>query len=114
MKEKAHILVVDDNDSISKSMSMILRYKGYAVMTASDGFEAIEKVRENFFDIVFMDIKMPGINGLETYRRIKQIRSDAVVTMMSGYADKHLVEGALQEGAYGALDKPFMDGAFHI
>ena len=107
MKEKAHILVVDDNTSISKSMSLILRYKGYAVTSASDGFKAIEKVGENSFDIIFMDVKMPGIDGAETYRRIKQIRSDAVVIMMSGYADKHLVEGALQEGANGALDKPF-------
>lgn len=107
MKENAHILVVDDNESMSKSMSMILAYKGYAVTTAGDGFEAIEKVKENAFDAIFMDIKMPGINGVGAYREIRRIRPRAVVVMMSGYADKHLVEEALQEGAYGALDKPF-------
>ena len=98
--------MVDDNISICKSMSLILRYNGYTVTTASDGFEAIEKDKEIPFDIIFMDIKMPGMNGVETYRKIKQARPDALVIMMTAYAVKDLVDEALQEGAYGAFAKP--------
>ena len=107
MKEKANILVVDDSISMCRSMALILKRNGYSVTTAMDGLEAIDRVKEKPFDVIFMDVKMPGMNGLETYKEIKQTRPEAVVIMMTGYADKHLVEGALQEGAYGAIDKPF-------
>ena len=106
MKEKPHIMIVDDNISICNSMSLILGHKGYAVTTAKDGFEAIKKDRENSFDLIFMDVKMPGMNGVETYRKIKQTRQDAVVIMMTAYAVKELVDEALQEGAYRAFHKP--------
>ena len=99
-------MIVDDNISICKSMSLILGRKGYAVITASDGFEAIKKDREIPIDLIFMDVKMPGMNGVETYRKIKQTRPDAVVIMMTAYAVKELVDEALQEGAYRAFDKP--------
>jgi DNA-binding NtrC family response regulator len=56
--------------------------------------------------MIFLDIKMPLMNGVETYRRIKEIRPDAVVVMMTAYAVEDLVQQALQEGAYGILYKP--------
>ena len=97
---------MDDNISICKSMSLILGYNGYTVTTASDGFDAIEKDKETPFDVIFMDIKMPGMNGVETYKKIKQDRPDAMVIMMTAYTVKELVDEALQEGAYGAFAKP--------
>jgi DNA-binding NtrC family response regulator len=106
MKEKASILIVDDNASLCKTMSFVLRRQGYAVTTAKDGSEAIERVKENPFDMIFMDIKMPLMNGVETYRRIKKIRPEAVVMMMTAYAVEDLVQEALQEGAYGITYKP--------
>ncbi len=106
MKEKAHILVVDNHISLCKTMSMILRRYGHAVTTAIHGLEAIDRVRERPFDITFMDIKMPGLDGVEAYRRIKKIRPEAVLIMMTGYSVKDLVQEALQEGAYGVLYKP--------
>ncbi len=106
MKEKAHILVVDDSISMCRSMALILERKGYSVTTAVDGLEAIDRVREKPFDIIFMDIKMPGLDGVETYRRIKQIRPNSVIVMMAGYWDNDLVEGVQQEGAYAVLYKP--------
>ncbi len=87
-------------------MSFILRRKGYTVVTADDGLEAIDKVKEESFDMVFMDIKMPLMNGLETYKRIKTIRPETMVTMMTAYAVEELVQEALQEGAYGVIYKP--------
>ena len=106
MSEKASILVVDDNVSLCKTMSFALGRKGYAVATANDGPEAIAMVEARPFDMIFMDIKMPLMDGVETYRRIKNIRPEAVVMMMTAYAMEELVQEALQEGAYGVVYKP--------
>ncbi len=106
MEEKASILIVDDNVSLVKTMSFVLTREGYATTTAMNGPEAIERVEETAFDIVFMDIKMPLMNGVETYKRIKKIRPDAVVMMMTAYSVEDLVQEALKEGAYGVIYKP--------
>lgn len=106
MEEKANILIVDDNISLCRTMSFVLGRQGYAVNTAEDGPEAIERVKESPFDMIFMDIKMPLMDGVETYRRIKEIRPEAVVMMMTAYAVEDLVQEALEEGAYGIVYKP--------
>jgi len=106
MEEKTSILIVDDNVSIHQSMSFILEGKGYAVTTAQDGPEAIEKIKETPFSIVFMDIKMPLMNGVETYRRVKELRPEIAVVMMTAYAVEDLVAEALEEGAFGVIYKP--------
>ena len=106
MEEKVRILVADDNINLCKTMSFILRRKGYAVTTAKDGPEAIERVGERPFDIIFMDIKMPLMNGAEACKAIKKVRPGAVVIMMTAYAVEDLVQEALEEGAYGVIYKP--------
>ncbi len=106
MEDKPSVLIVDDNLSLCKTMSFVLGRKGYAVTTAKDGPEAVRRVRERPFDITFMDIKMPLMDGTETYRRIKKIRPDPVVVMMTAYAVDNLVKEALEEGASGILYKP--------
>jgi CheY-like chemotaxis protein len=103
---KTSILIVDDNANQCKTMSWILRHKGYAVATANDGPEAIERVQQSPFDMIFMDIKMPFMNGVKTYRRIRKIRPDALVMMMTAYAVEELVQQALEEGAHGITYKP--------
>ena len=106
MEEKSSILIVDDNVSLCKTMSLVLERKGYAVTTAGDGSEAIKRVKKSPFDMVFLDIKMPLMDGVETYKRIKKVRSEVVVVMMTAYAVEDLVQAALQEGAYGIIYKP--------
>ena len=106
MDERASVLIVDDNVSLCKTMSFLLRGRGYAVSTATDGPEAIERVKDRPFDAIFLDIKMPLMDGVETYRRIKKIRPEVVVVMMTAYAVEDLVQEALREGAYGILYKP--------
>jgi len=106
MKEKASILIVDDNISQCKTMSFILKRKGYNVTTASNGPEAITKVKKSSFDIIFMDIKMPLMDGVETYKRIKKINPEVKVIMMTAYAVEDLVQEALAEGAHGIVYKP--------
>ncbi len=104
--EKTPILIVDDNASLCRTMSMVLERKGFEVASANDGFEAIEIVKNKPFDFIFMDIVLPVMDGLETYRRIKELRADTVVVMMTAYAVEDLVQDALQEGAYGVIYKP--------
>ena len=105
-ERKASILIVDDDLSQCKTMSLILRRKGYTVATANDGPEAIKTVQQRPFDMIFMDIKMPLMNGVDTYRRIKEIRPEAVVMLMTAYAVEDLVQQAMEEGAYGIVYKP--------
>jgi two-component system response regulator HydG len=104
---KTNILVVDDLRSIRLALGGILEEKGYNVATAENGYQAIEAVRKAHFDVIFMDIKMPGINGVQTFREVKKIDSKAVVIMMTAYSVEELVKEALEEGAYAIVYKPF-------
>lgn len=106
MEKKASILIVDDDASLCKTTSLILERGGYAVNTAGSGQEAIERVKERRFDVVLMDIKMPVMDGVEAYKRIKRIRPDTVAIMMTGYAVDNLIKDALEEGAHSTAYKP--------
>lgn len=100
------VLLVDDNVSLCRSMAFILRRKGYEVALAMDGQEAIAMVSDKAFDMIFMDIKMPLMDGAEAHRRIREISPETVVMMMTAYADEHLIQQALVDGAYGIIHKP--------
>ena len=100
------IMVVDDDHGMRITLEGIFEERGYAVVSAADGYQAIELARETPFALIFMDIKMPGINGIETYREIKKIRPEAVVVMMTGFSVEELVTEARHEGAYTVIYKP--------
>ena len=106
MKE-VDILIVDDNISLAKSLSFILGKKGYRTSIVKNGLEAVKIVKDKIFDIIFMDIKMPLLNGVEALKKIKKISPTSIVFMMTGYAVEELVNEALEEGAYGIFYKPF-------
>jgi DNA-binding NtrC family response regulator len=106
VEAKASILIVDDNIGLTKTMSFALKRHGYTVTTAKDGREAIARVKETPFDTIFMDIRMPLTNGVDTYKEIRKIRPGTVVIMMTAYAVEELVAEALEEGAYGIIYKP--------
>jgi two-component system response regulator HydG len=106
MKDMMSILIVDDDVSMSKTMAMVLKRKGYDVTVADSGFDAIGMVKKKPYDMIFMDIKMPGMDGVEAFERIQKIRPDAVVMMMTAFAVEDLVQKALNEGAYGIIYKP--------
>jgi two-component system response regulator HydG len=106
MTVPARILIVDDDESMNKTMSLVLKRKGHDVSSCHNGPDAIEEVRNHPFDIIFMDIKMPVMDGVETFEKIKKIRPDAVVMMMTAYAVEDLIQKALREGAYGIIYKP--------
>ena len=104
---KTNILIVDDLRNIRLTLGGILEDKGHNVVTAEDGYQAIEAARKTHFDAVFMDMKMPGINGVQTFREIKKVDPKTVVIMMTAYSVEDLVKEALEEGAYAIVYKPF-------
>lgn len=105
-KLKTRILIVDDDPGMARTTALILQRKGYSTDVAGDGPAAIEKARRAPFDVVLMDIKMPQMNGVEAYKRLKAIRPGSAVIMMTAYAVEDLVSEALQEGARGIVYKP--------
>ncbi len=100
------MLVVDDEPGILETMSDILKEMNFKVTTARDGYQAIEIMKNGSFDAVVMDIKMPGIDGIETLKRIKVTKPDANVILVTAYASDDMVLAARKEGASTVLYKP--------
>lgn len=106
MSQATSVLIVDDNEDLCDNLVDILEDRGYRAVAVPDGPQAIALVEGTSFDVILMDVKMPVMNGVETYKRIKHIRPQAVVIMMTAYSVEELVQEALAEGAYAVLYKP--------
>jgi len=100
------IMVVDDDTDLRVTLQEILIDEGREVISAKDGFEAVKLAAEGPIDLIFMDIRMPGMDGVEAFLKIKEIQPNCVVVMMTGYAVESLIEQALSEGARDCLSKP--------
>jgi len=101
------VLVVDDEKIIRIFFRRLLVAQGFEVTEAEDGYRALELMKENTFDICFLDVKMPGMDGLETYRGIRKIDKEISVVMMTGYAVEETLKQAKREGAHNTIYKPF-------
>lgn len=106
MSQKTNILVVDDNEEFCQNVADILELEDYVITTAYDGFKAIELVKQNGFDLILMDVRMPEMDGVETFKKIKELMPLIPVIMVTAYAVEDLVREALREGAFGFLPKP--------
>lgn len=106
MKNIFTILLTDDNKEFSQNLQDILEFKGYTVLKAYDGFQALEIIKSTPVDLILMDIKMPVMNGVETYKKIKQIIPSIPVIMLTAFALEELIQEALNEGAFACLKKP--------
>lgn len=104
------ILVVDDEPNMRRTLRDILDHEGYDVSTAESGEQAVRLCRTREFDLVLMDVRMPGIDGLEAFRQIRRRREGARIALMSGYAVEQLELAAMREGVLAFLRKP-MDPA---
>lgn len=104
---KGKILVVDDNEDLCEMLKDVLEMEDFEVSIALDGPQAIEQATEQDFDVVLMDIKMPKMDGIETFRKMKEIKPDTPVIMITAYAVEQLIREAMKLGAYAALKKPF-------
>jgi len=105
---KINILVVDDQEVIRELFIRTLGLKGYKVATAKDGPSAIEAVQKTEYGLIFMDVVMPGMDGLEVFKKVKKVALDTpIVTMMTGFAVQEKLDEAKKLGAYKSLHKPF-------
>jgi CheY-like chemotaxis protein len=104
---RALILVVDDETSICSALCNVLEDEHYATITANSGQEALEKVKQNHPDLIFLDIWMSGWDGIETLERIKEISPTTEVIMISGHATIANALEATRRGAFDIIEKPF-------
>lgn len=82
-----HILVVDDSDDLREILEFILQSKGADVDTACDGAEAIDKSKSVSYDLILMDMRMPGMDGLQTAKKIRDVRQDSKIIVLTGDVD---------------------------
>ena len=103
---KARILVVDDESAIRETMRMILEYEGHEVLTAGSGPEALTAAERDSPDLVFLDIKMPGIDGLEVLSRLRGLNEALPVVMVSAHGTASTALDAGRLGAFRFIEKP--------
>jgi len=101
------VLVVDDEESMRHVLSVILREAGYQVEAAADGEAAFKLVREQPFDVIVSDVRMPKLDGLELLKRTHEVAPQTSFIVMSAYGSKDLSLQAMKQGAYGYIEKPF-------
>ncbi len=105
--EKPLILIIDDEESLRDGCRQSLEKSGYSVITTGEGVEGIKIARENKPEIAFVDLKMPGISGMEIIDILSKEIPDIVLIMITGYATILSAVEAIQKGAYDYLPKPF-------
>jgi len=100
------ILLVDDDVNLLATFEESLSLRGYDIVTANNAKDAIEKYKENNPCITFMDIRMPGMDGYETFSKIKEISGDAKIVFVTGHETTTKTEIARKQGLIGVLKKP--------
>jgi DNA-binding response OmpR family regulator len=103
---KGSVLVVDDNDEIRQTLELFLQKRGYNVRSAVSGEDALMKIRTEKPDIVCLDFRMPGMDGVMALRQIKRLDDSINVIMLTSVQDEYIVDEAKREGAFGYLIKP--------
>lgn len=107
MERRPTVLVVDDDITLNVSIVFLLEQMGMKGLRALDAEEALEIIGKNEVDAVISDVNMPGMNGIELLRNIKQSRRETPVIIMSGDADRWTKDEAFRAGACAVLEKPF-------
>ena len=106
MEKQSKVLVVDDDQFALRGMARALESESYQIVTAASGSEALDLLKQDSFDLVLTDLKMPDVDGLEVLRQTREVAPQAVVLMLTGYSSLESAIEALREGAYDYLVKP--------
>ncbi|MBU3950721.1 MAG: response regulator, partial [Proteobacteria bacterium] len=101
------ILVIDDDDQLRISFCKLLKEEKYSVLGAASGEAGIEMVKQNPLDLIILDMRLPGIDGMETYKRIKNIDSKLPVIIVTAFGTTEIAIEATKLGAYDYVLKPF-------
>ena len=102
----AEIIIIDDEKAIRETLKEILEYEKHTISIAEDGKKGLEKVRENKYDLVFCDIKMPEMDGMEFLERVNLLGIDVPIVMISGHANIETAVESVVKGAFDFLEKP--------
>ena len=104
---RANILVIVDEEVVRALFKETLEELGHSILTVETGLEGLELVKQRDFDLVFLDLKMPGMDGAELFRQIRSIKPRLPVTIITGYPDSKIMAQALAQGPFGVMNKPF-------
>jgi len=107
-EEPVRALIVDDEDVLRSTLARVLRQRGIVVETAENGFSALDMLEESSFDVVLVDVRMPGMTGPQFLQRVKSANYPVEVLMMTAFADIATTVSAVKAGAHGFLTKPFV------
>jgi DNA-binding NtrC family response regulator len=108
LAENVKIIVVDDEEGVRESFNMILKIKDYEVDTFEDGESAISSLKKDMYDVAFVDYKLPGMDGIEVLKKIKEIDTNVEVVIVTAYASESSHANAITLGALEYLRKPFL------
>ncbi|MFC1511290.1 response regulator [Candidatus Margulisiibacteriota bacterium] len=108
MAENVRIMIVDDEHGVRESFEMILKIKDYEVKTFEDGEAATSSLKKDMFDMAFVDYKLPGMDGIDVLKKIKEIDSSIEVVIVTAYASESSHANAITLGALEYLRKPFL------
>ncbi len=100
------LLVVDDEDLLRNSLLKLLTMEGYSVLSASDGNEALGLIKENKFQLVITDLKMPGMSGMELIEEVRKLSPDTKVIILTAHGEWNTYLEAMEKGAFEYLNKP--------
>lgn len=100
------ILIVDDEKGVRDSLQLVLEYQGYLIIKASTGQEGLDRVEDGEPDVILLDVKMPGLDGMDVLQRLNPLETGRVVVMISGHADISTAVEATRMGAFDFLEKP--------
>jgi two-component system response regulator (stage 0 sporulation protein F) len=101
------VLVIDDQPGIRRLLVEVLNEEGYQVVTAANGYEGLQQAKASNPHLILMDMKMPGMDGIETLKELKKVGQGDRVIMMTAYGELDLVNQAREIGAYDYITKPF-------
>lgn len=114
MVYSGNIIVIDDDEGMRDSCQQVLTRAGYMVRTAKSGQEGLELIKKESFDLVILDLKMPGISGNEVLREIKMYNPEVIVIVITGYPTIESAVESMKNGAYDFLPKPFSSESLRI
>ena len=101
------ILIVEDEKSMSEVLRILLEGEGYDVVSAFDGYEGVDLIKKDIYDLVITDIRMPGLDGFEVLKTVKEVSPESIVIMITAFGTTESAIEAMKLGAYDYINKPF-------